>query len=196
MKNSVFIFLCFFSISIAQAQSETKVHVNPKAGINISSLSTETSEQGSRIGMQVGADLQIKSTKKSWFFWQPGLHYYRTGALLVNQNTTQQEMENQIYFSSLKTPISGGMYLTGSDGILRIRLNAGVTPTLLLGVEENEYGLTREAFSRATLGLNAGLGIEVLFVTIDVSYEHGLTPMVTGNNGTNQVLSISAGIRF
>lgn len=196
MKNFVAIIILLFSVSIAQAQSETKVHVNPKVGVHFSSLSTETSEQGSRIGMQFGADFQIKSSKKSWFFWQPGLHYYRTGATLVHRGTTQQDMDNQTYFSTLKVPVSGGLYLTGSDGILRIRVNAGITPTLMLGVQENEYGLTREAFRGGTLGLNGGLGIEILFVTIDLNYEHGLTPMVAGSNGTNQVFSISAGLRF
>ncbi|MEM9672149.1 MAG: outer membrane beta-barrel protein [Cyclobacteriaceae bacterium] len=199
MKNLLAIIVLFFSVSLVYAQSETnktKIHVNPKVGVHFSSLSTETAEQGSRVGMNIGMDMQIKSSKKSWFFWQPGLHYYRTGATLLNENTTQQDMDNQIHFSTLKTPVSGGMYLTGSDGILRIRVNAGITPTLMLGVQENEYGLTKEAFRGATLGLNGGLGIEVLFVTLDLNYEHGFTPMLVGNNGTNGVLTISAGLRF
>ncbi|MEO0331095.1 MAG: PorT family protein, partial [Bacteroidota bacterium] len=90
----------------------------------------------------------------------------------------------------------GGMYLTGSDGLLRIRVNVGITPTLLLGVQENEYGLSREAFRGATLGINGGIGIEVLIVTLELNYEHGITPMMTGDEGTNQMFSISAGLRF
>ncbi|WKN44425.1 outer membrane beta-barrel protein [Tunicatimonas pelagia] len=199
MKNLVAIIILFLSVSLAHAQSENdknKVYVNPKVGVHFASLSTETAEQGSRVGMNVGIDMLIKSSKKSWFFWQPGLHYYRTGAQLVHQGTTQQEMDNQVHFNTLKAPISGGMYLTGSDGLLRIWVNAGITPTLLLGVQENEYGLSREAFRGATLGINGGIGIEVLIVTLELNYEHGITPMLSGNEGTNRMFSISAGLRF
>ncbi|MEQ9443550.1 MAG: outer membrane beta-barrel protein [Cyclobacteriaceae bacterium] len=197
MKNFVILItLCLFSASFAQAQSETKVHFNPKVGMNISTLSTEDSENGMRTGLQLGADFIVKSNKESWFFWQPGLHFYHTGVQPVNETTTEAELENQFYYNSLKVPVSGGLYLTGSNGILRIRVNAGITPTILLGVSENQYGVTREDFKGVTVGLNGGVGIEVLIVTLDLSYEHGLTPMLNGNDGINQMFSISAGIRF
>ena len=196
MKKLVILFVSLLGAFHLQAQSETSVHFNPKVGIHVALLSAESSEDGVRMGLHAGADFLVKSRKQSWLFWQPGLHYYHTSLLMMQPGTPRQEPESQAYFNTLKIPMSGGLYLTGSDGVVRLRLNAGLTPTLLLGVPENAYGVTRDTFRGGALALNVGVGLEVLLVTLDVSYEHGFTPMVRDNQATQRIFSISAGIRF
>ncbi len=88
------------------------------------------------------------------------------------------------------------MYLTGADGILRIRVNAGITPTVMMGVEDNQLGIDKNDFRGATMGLNGGIGIEVLFVTLDLNYEHGISDLYRNASGTANTFSISAGIKI
>ena len=191
--------LTFFSLAFAPAHAQFSF--NPKVGMNFTSITTATAdaattaESGSHVGFNLGADLRFRK-KESWFFVQPGLHYYSMGVQPVAEGASQEEIEQIPSVSSLKLPLSGGMYLTGSDGILRIRANVGVTPTVLLGVEENQLGVSKEDYQAATIGLNGGIGIELLIVTLDFSYEHGLSNVYRQAEGTASTFTISAGIRI
>ena len=184
-------------LSVTFASAHAQFSFNPKIGMNVTSITTPnaTAESGSHVGFNVGADLRFRK-KESWFFVQPGLHYYSMGVQPVPENATQEQMEQIPSVNSLKLPLSGGMYLTGSDGILRVRAHAGVTPTVLLGVEENTLGATKDAYQAATLGLHGGIGIEVLIVTLDLSYEHGVSNVYRQAEGTAGTFTLSAGIRI
>ena len=187
--------LTILSLTFVYGHAQTSF--NPKAGMNITSIASETAaeHQGNLVGFNIGADLRFKK-KEGWFFVQPGLHYYSIGAVPVSEDATSEELEQIPTFNSLKLPLAAGMYLTGADGILRIRVNAGITPTVLTGVEENQLGIDKSDFRGATLGLNGGIGIEVLFVTLDLNYEHGLSDLYSNAPGTANTFSISAGIKI
>lgn len=184
-------------LSLAFAHARAQVSFNPKAGVNVTSIVSETTPegQGSLVGFNIGADLRFKK-KESWFFVQPGLHYYSIGAVPASEDATPEELERIPAVNSVKLPLTAGMYLTGSDGILRIRVDAGITPTVLTGVEENQLGISKSDFRGATMGLNGGVGIEVLFVTLDLNYEHGLSDLYSHTSGTANTFTISAGIRI
>ena len=184
-------------LSVAFASAHAQFSFNPKVGMNVTSIATSatTAESGRHVGFNLGADLRFRK-KESWFFVQPGLHYYNMGVQPVPEDATQEQMEQIPAVSSLKLPLSGGMYLTGSDGILRIRANVGITPTVLLRVEENRLGVSKEDYQAASIGLHGGIGIEVLIVTLDLSYEHGLSNVYRQAEGTANTFTISAGIRI
>ena len=187
--------LTLFSLVFASAHAQFSF--NPKVGMNITSIATEATpaEVGSHVGFNLGADLRFRK-KESWFFVQPGLHYYSMGVQPVSENATQEQIEQIPSVSSLKVPLSGGMYLTGSNGILRVRANVGITPTVLMGVEENQLGVSKSDYQAATIGLNGGIGIELLIITLDVSYEHGMSNLYRQAEGTANTFTISAGIRI
>lgn len=184
-------------LSLILSGAHGQVSFNPKAGLNLTHIATDAmlENKSAHVGFNLGADLRFRK-KESWFFVQPGLHYYSISAQPVAEDATQEEIEQIPSVNSLKLPLAVGMYLTGSDGLLRVRVNAGATPTVLMGVEKNRLGISKNDFSGATIGLNGGLGIEILFVTLDVSYEYGLSNLYQATEGTANTLSISAGIRI
>ena len=193
MKKLLIVTLLCVSFANAQAQ----ISFNPKVGINLTSVTTRTGtpQPGSHIGYNLGADLRFRK-KESWFFIQPGLHYYSIGMQAVPSEATQEQIEQIPSVSSLKVPLTGGMYLTGSDGIVRIRANVGIVPTVLLGVEENMLGIRQQDYAPATLGLQGGLGIELLILTLDLQYEHGMSSVYRQGGGTVSTITLSAGIRI
>lgn len=188
----------FFSLSLLALHTYAQLRVNPKVGINLSTITTEKEDiidsDGIRVGFHAGADARIG---EGWFFWQPGLFYYNVGGrLLLNDNGNNAEIEDIISVHSIKIPLDGGFYLTGTDGILKVRLNAGITPMVTLSVEDNNLGIERSDFKTFGLGFNAGLGIDLTIITIDFNYEAGITPVFELAEGNNHVLSISAGLVF
>ncbi|WKN42038.1 porin family protein [Tunicatimonas pelagia] len=189
--------LFFVSLSvIAVSTTVAQVRVNPKIGLNASSLTTENAEweeDGVRTGVNLGVDFRIGDDGESWFFFQPGIHYYSIGAQLIN-DANAERVDDVVAINSLKVPLNGGFYLTGTDGILAVRLNGGVVPTFMLGVEDNDLGLDRDDFRSFNLGLNAGIGIDLFFATLDIGYEWGLTEFFEAGEGQNRMFAVSLGV--
>lgn len=181
--------------TIAYAQ----VKVNPKAGLNFSALTADgeiIESDGLRVGYNAGLDFRI-GENENWFYFQPGLHYYSVGAKLVlNDNDNAAEVRDIVAVNSIKLPLNGGLYLTGTDGALRVRLNAGMVPTILMGVEDNALFLGKEDFKTFGLGFNAGLGMDLTILTLDFNYEAGITEVFEAGAGRNNIFSISAGLVF
>ncbi|MGB3587769.1 MAG: hypothetical protein WBA23_14575, partial [Tunicatimonas sp.] len=144
-------------------------------------------------GLNLGVDFRIGDDGDSWFFLQPGVHYYSISAQLIN-DANAERIDDVVTINSLKVPLNGGVYLTGTDGVLAVRLNGGVVPTLMLGVEDNNLGLDGDDFSSFNLGLNAGIGIDLLFFTLDIGYEWGLTEFFEAGEGRNRIFGVSLGV--
>lgn len=180
--------------AIAYAQ----VKVNPKVGLNFSALTADgeiIESDGLRVGYNAGLDFRIGESE-NWFYFQPGLHYYSVGAKLVINNNNPAEVRDIIAINSLKLPMDGGLYLTGTDGALRVRVNAGLVPTILMSVEDNDLFLGKEDFKTFGLGFNAGLGLDLTILTLDFNYEAGITEVFEAGAARNNIFSISAGLVF
>lgn len=188
-----FIFLVLCAVTSA---ANAQLRVNPKVGLNLSSLTTESAdwnEDGARVGFNAGVDFRVGDTDENWVFFQPGIHFYSIGAQLINEANADR-IDDVVGINSLKIPLNGGLYLTGTDGILAVRVNGGVIPTFLLGVEDNNLGLDRDDFQAFNFGLNAGLGIDLLVLTLDFGYEWGLTEFFETGQGKNRIFNVSVGL--
>ena len=105
---------------------------------------------------------------------------------------------------SLRVPLNAGVYLTGAETAVRIRLNAGVTPSFILGVGDNNLQIGADDFESINWGLNGGLGFDFTVVTLDFGYEHGLNRIVDNIDidnvnfpnidGRNRIFTISVGV--
>lgn len=190
MKHLTFFILsiCLFFTGNAQ-----QIKVNPQVGINASQVYPQDNtigNSGGKGGYEIGADIRIGDFD-NWFFWQPGIHYYVSHASLQIEPTNSSDI---IQLNSLKIPLNGGMYLTGSDGILRVRASAGLVPTILLQQGESTLGEAYTDFNSFGLGANAGIGFDIAFITLDAKYEYGLTQIYSSGNGRMDVLSFTLGV--
>ena len=192
------LFFFTLAISLSTVGFAQQIKVVPQVGINMSKVYPQSNvidNSGGRGGYEAGLDIRI-GDYDGWFYWQPGVHYYTSYASLqvpASDNSTGQ-VGDYIRLSSFKIPLNGGMYLTGSDGILRIRIAAGFTPTLLLQQEESSLDEAYTDFQNFGLGANIGLGLDIAFVSLDAKYEYGLTKMYDSGNGRIDVLSLTLGV--
>lgn len=212
MKKLSLAIICLFLFTYAQAQFA----VNPKVGVNFSRIAGESvnlSDDGLRAGLNAGVDFRI-SGEDSWVFFQPGLHYYNVGSRFT-ANTSGNvdddgtgtgsgslEVEDALTVHSIRIPLNAGIYITSPEGASHVRLNAGITPSFILGVGENELSIEGDDFNRLNWGLNGGIGFDFTVVTLDFNYEHGLASVLdnveeiedSDIDGRNRIFTISVGI--
>lgn len=208
MKQIFFLVVCLISFTFAQAQ----VAFNPKIGVNLSKINSdaiELSQQGVRAGLNAGIDFRFGGPDSRVFF-QPGLHYYNVSSNFKLHTTdgagtdqVQIDTKDIISVHSLKVPVDIGVYLTNrQNSAVNVQLNAGVTPTAVLGVGDNSLQITKSDFESIYWGLNGGIGFDFSLVTLDFNYEHPLSDALNsieglyanGINGRNRVLTVSLGI--
>lgn len=207
MKQLFLLAICVSFGSLAQAQTV----FNPKVGVNFSEITSDNinlSEDGVRAGLNAGIDFRIGGADNVVFF-QPGLHYYNIGSQFTASIDDQTgvdgvntEVNDAITVHSLKVPVNVGVYLTGTDGAVHVRLNGGVIPTFVLGVGESDIEVSSDDFNSASWGLNGGLGFDFSIVSLDFNYEHGLSDILdeveninaTDINGRNRIFTVSVGV--
>lgn len=186
------IFVFIFSLLLTYG-AYAQVKFNPKAGVNFSRVTSDIEHidpDGAKVGFNLGLDLRFG---EKWLFFQPGIHYSNVGGrLIITENNTS--VKDQINVRSLKIPLDAGFYLSGTDGILKVRINAGLTPNIIFGVGNSNFNTEYTNFNTFGLGANAGLGFDLIILTLDFNYELGLTRVYESGRGKNNVFSISLGL--
>ena len=211
MKKLLFLSVCLSVVTYAQAQ----VAFNPKIGVNFSQITSKDvalSENGAKAGFNVGIDFRI-GNEDSRVFFQPGLHYYNVGSRFKlnasesddgESGTVRTDIEDVINVHSLRVPLTAGVYLTNTDSPVRVRLNGGIAPAFVLGVGDSDINIQEDDFETIYWNLNGGLGFDFSIVTLDFSYDHALSDVVSeanidginanNINGRNRGVSISVGV--
>lgn len=197
MKQSIVALCVFFALFVATT-THAQVTVNPKIGVNISGIDTELEDirAEARVGWNAGVDFRIG---EGWLFFNPGLHYFSYSADLKKDVSLPEviKLEDETSIRNLKLPLNAGIRLTGDGGLLKIYAKGGVTPTLLLGVEERpDFSFTEDDLNDITWGANVGVGLDVWFLTVDANYEIGLTDYFEEAEGKNNMFTLSVGVKF
>lgn len=194
MRKLIFLFLLIGSVS-AFAQ----VRVNPKIGVNASNLDTEIRDirTEARIGWNAGIDFRIGN---GMFSFNPGLHYFSfTASTVQNIGTgTNFDVRQETTIQNVKLPINFGLRLTGEGGLMSIWVKGGGVANMFAGIREGSTPspLVADDFSKVNFAANAGLGMDILVFTLEATYEMGLTPFFETGNEKNNMLTVSAGVRF
>ena len=194
---SICVLLLIFTKNNATAQT----YFNPKIGLHISAIDGNFKDSvslNSRVGWQRGLDIRKGS---GIFFLNPGLHYKVTGIDLqkkVNTSGSIKDLTGQSTIQTLDMPINGGLFLTGKDqALLRIFVHGGVTPSYIVGIKSvDKFDLNPTEFNRFQLGVNAGVGIDLLFLNVGLNYEYYLMDYFKNQPGKNRTISLNLGFVF
>jgi hypothetical protein len=188
--------VALITISAYSAQAQTRI--NPKVGVNLSAVDGNLGDltAAAKVGWNAGVDFRFGGKK---LFLTPGLHYNSYTARLVNDiNTdTRLRFDEETTIQAIKAPVNIGFDLTGKKQLLNLYLKGGVTPTMVLGVTEKAgIPFSKSDLKTFSWGANAGLGMDLAFLTVDLNYEIGMSNYFANTSGRNNVLTLSAGIRF
>jgi len=191
-------FLTLFTLLLVTVSLTAQVRINPKVGVNVSGVDAKLGDidAEARVGWNAGVDFRVG---ESIVYVQPGLHYYNYTARLLKDvdNPNDVAFKEETTIQNLKLPVNLGLHLTGDSGILQIHARGGIVPTYVLGVKEKpSFEFDKDSLKDWTFGANVGLGVDLLFLTVDLNYEIGLTDYFENAEGKNNMLTVSAGIKF
>jgi len=175
-----------------------QISVNPKVGVNLSALDTKIQDidAEARAGWNAGFDLRVG---KGVVFLNPGLHYYSVTARLFKEIESPDDvnLSEETTIQSVRVPVNIGIKLTGKGGLIGLHAKGGIVPAYVINVKERpSFDLDLEDLNRLTWGANVGLGLDVLFFTVDLNYEIGLSKFFKDSEGKNNMLTASVGIKF
>jgi len=172
--------------------------VIPMVGIHASNFKADFKDdqyQG-RSGWNAGLDFRFRMRK---FFIQPGVHYFSSSIDVTREDSiSAAPLLSGPRIHSLKTPLMLGVYLTkAKGGFFRFNVKGGIVGNYVLNVDRNDI----ERFDKGNIedfsyGLNAGIGLEFGFVTLDLSHEWGMSPLFKDSNQKNNVLRATLGFKL
>ncbi len=196
MKKYLILFVFVLSSAIVFGQFT----IGPKVGYNASKLSTnlDTVSSTFKSGFQIGVFVRIG--KK--FYVQPELYYTTQGGVFEsNTNNWQQKVS----IGSLDIPLLVGFKLINAK-VVNLRILAGPLASFVVNKSVKDAGGILGPIETADLNsinwaIQAGAGLDVLFMTLDVRYQIGLNNLIKDiNNVTinskNSVWVVSLGFKI
>lgn len=179
--------------------AHAQLKVIPKVGVNFSGVDGNIADfrAEARVGWNAGLDFRLGEGR---LFLYPGIQFNNYTARLIQDVSIDPDdllLREETTIQALKAPLNLGLRLNRENGLINLFVRGGVTPTYVLGLrEKNGIPFTKDDLNAFTWGANAGLGIDLLFLTIDANYEWGLNDYFSNTTGRNDVFTVSAGIRF
>jgi hypothetical protein len=197
MKRTLLIaVIIIMAVTLVQGQ---KINFGPKVGYSASKLSTNLPDITEDIRHNFMAGLFLRIGNKVYF--QPELLYHARGGILDSAGHVQK-----IKFSNIDVPFIVGFKLLDLK-VFNLRFMGGPVASFVLDKEITFNDLVKNPFKGADFknmiwGLDVGLGIDVLFLTLDVRYEFGLNNIyITPENGQaydmkNNLFTVGLGFKI
>ena len=173
--------------------------INPQAGLTASMLTTdpEGAEASGRIGYTFGASVRMGDK----IYFNPGLFWVRSSneltnkSQLTNDGVSLGEITDNASINMIHIPLQAGIKVINTKPFA-LRLAAGPSLSWVTDVKDNAFGLTKEAYNERIWGAKVGAGVDLLFLTVDLNYELGITELYKTSDAKNNILSLTAGIKF
>jgi len=168
MKKLLFILAIMFAGQASFAQLFT---FGPRVGVTSSQVSVDDFESGDRaVGLQAGIFARVKLGP---VYVQPEVLFTNGGGETIGVDGAGLEQVTEYNFNRLDVPVLLG-FKTGP-----FRINAGPVASLMLNAESTSSinNLTNDVtdnYSNATIGFQAGVGLDLWKLIIDLKYEGSL----------------------
>jgi len=186
-----------------EGKSQEWFCLGPKIGYNSNTLSGNLNTISSEVknSLQVGAFMRVGSK----VYIQPEANYQVLSGTLNSSNSSSSMLGQDYSIQSLKIPALLGFKLLNKSAV-NFRLMAGPAVTYLFNkkidpVTENELWPLKSAsdLKNSVWSVQTGVGLDVLFLTLDVRYEFGVENMYSGNSNfkmRNNMFNVSLGFKL
>jgi len=175
---------------------QAQVEIKPTFGLNFSKLSDEPDNfnQSSRVGYQLGGTIEIG--KKLYF--EPGIFWVKMGSELAHDTASNLDYKTDI--NALHIPAFVGYQIIGGDkeNIFGLRVFGGPTLSWVTSIKADDTKLNKDDFNSMIWGIDAGAGIDLWILFLDMGYEWGLSEVFKDdpNNAKNNAFWANIGVRI
>jgi hypothetical protein len=172
------------------AASTAQVQVNPQLGVTFQNLTDapDGTEYKTNAGFILGADVRIGEA----FYIQPGAFFGRNATTIsvpvVTQDpnnpnaTVTTEIEDGLIRSILKLRAQVGYKLINEEQF-KLRFAVGPSYDVLLSVDskDDDIDWNEGNFNNGSFNLDAGLGFDIAFLTLEPGMSFGLSQVYNDN---------------
>ena len=194
MKKIILQIAALFTVGMDQAQDFS---IGPKIGVSTTNIKVDSDqfESGdSKMGYHVGAFARVGIGS---FFLQPEVLYVNSGGE-IRERQGLNSRTYDVRFNKVDVPVMAGFRFAEV-----FRIQAGPVASILLNsdVSDEFQQLFNPDYNRTTLGYQAGIGLDLANLVVDLKYEGNLSKVGTelGGFATDQrvnQLILSVGFRI
>ncbi|MCC5939678.1 MAG: PorT family protein [Lunatimonas sp.] len=159
-------FGCIFALFTVQVQAQ-EFSIGPKFGISQGDIRVNgegftTGE--SKLGYHLGLFARLGGNR---IFLQPEILYTNTGGE-IQSSQNQSQVNYAVSFNRIDTPILFGFKIANF-----FRIQAGPALSFLINsdVDTNTTGVPLPDYNQTTLGYQAGIGVDIANMILDLKYE-------------------------
>jgi hypothetical protein len=182
-------------VTVCLGQRSVPVTINPKAGINFTSLiikegSGSFSNSLSRMGWNGGIDIRYGNQ----LIIRGGIHYYQLGSSLEHPDSSlvTQSLKSHI----LKVPVGVGLNIYKLD-YLDFWLFGDVIYSYTFNISADQWRLTSDQFPATVWSGRLGAGMDLSKITLEASIERSFTDVIYEDvQAKNYLIQISLGIKI
>jgi len=187
---SFVVFMLFASVSLAQTQVKVAFGINSSALFPDNANLTKKAE----IGWQMGGSWLMGDK----LYVEPGIYYSNFTSTLQGTDTSSFDYTSKI--DMFRVPVFIGYHIVGnaSDSFFNLRVFGGPTASFVTKVAESNP-FKKDDFSKVLWGVDAGIGINVWWIFVDIGYEWGLNKVYKHDiygSAKSKAIWINAGIRI
>lgn len=178
MKKFNFLFLLMVVFGGASAQTQ----FNPQARMVFTTfLNTPNNfEASANLGFMVGGDFRLGKR----FYFQPGVYYMNTATAILPTGVDSFKITTTR--NSLRIKALAGFNIINQQK-LKLRINTGPSFDYVLNIKEKindgvSFVPNDNRYNTNILNWQAGLGVDVSFVTLELGYTFGLSRVYKDDN--------------
>ena len=190
------IILSAIIIAMASMAAFSQTTVKVAFGVNSSRLNTDEGNWSNeaRIGYQSGGSWLLGNK----LYVEPGIYWTTMSSDMVHKDEINFNFNNKI--KMIRIPVFGGYHILGdaSESFFNLRVFGGPSVAFVTSIEESA-GLKKDDFNNTLWGVNAGVGVNVWWLFLDMGYEWGLNDVYSHSElGSSKSTAFWAnlGVRF
>jgi hypothetical protein len=137
--------------------------------------------------------LGVAYRKGRFAYWEIGANYNNSVVSIEGVNALEENMN----IRQVELPLSAGLnLLSATRRVVGVRLFGGVVPGYIVNVSNNPFNLEVDDFDQFQLGGRAGVGVDVLFLFLEVGYQYGFLDMLKERGSNLSQIDFRLGVRF
>jgi len=151
-------------------------------------------ESNSKTGWALG----IAYRRGKFFYWQVGARFNNAIYGVKDTSVTQIGSGNSLTVTDIDIPINVGLNLLSVTGkLLGLRVYLGAVPAFVTGVSnDNNSTLNKNNSNGFNFYGQGGIGVDVLFLSIDAGYNYGFSDVFTNIESKPGQIFVNLGFRF
>lgn len=144
-----------------------------------------------------GWALGLSFRKGNFFYWQVGARY-NNAIYEINVPGQAVTTNNTVSVTDIDIPINVGINLLSiTERFLGLRVFVGAVPAFLINVGSSDYNnFTKSNANSFTAYGQGGVGIDILFLSIDAGYNYGFNDVFTNTASKPGQVFVNLGFRF